>query len=241
MLEARLGRVCLLLSTAAVLACGGASRGTPPPSPRPNRTTAATAPPIAQPCALTPVSRTLDADSGFPTVYVELAAVATSKGNPMPLVGQRPAGFLNTSDLQVLRIGSVMTKVGGSATTAWDEPPTSSPDGANTGCGKQSRFDLTLTLHSVDLNKRQLKLEITIVPAPPLGTPKDAWYVPEHRQMHSTAVVGDQQPIMLGGEAVTHRDTPSILVATPYILLTPEHLNELFQCRLSAMNRSTTK
>jgi hypothetical protein len=242
MLGSRLGGIYLLLSMAVTSACRTGMNTSRAANPSlSHMTTSVTAPPIAQACALTPVSRALDAESGFPAVYVELAAVATAKGNPMPLAGQRPAGFLNTSDLEVLRVGSVMAKVGASATTAWDEAPTTANDASRTGCSKQSRFDLTLTLHSVDLQKRQLKLEITIVPAPPLGTPKDAWYVPEHRQMHTTVIVGDQQPLMLGGEAVSHHDTPSILVATPYIISASEHLNELFQCRLIAMAKAKAK
>jgi len=235
-----LGKCCLLLSTALTHACAGhAGPNAPTSSPNPSRM--ASSPPIAQPCTLTPVARQLDPESGFPAAYVELAAVATTKGSPMPLPGQRPAGFLNTSDLQVLRVGSVMTKVGASATTAWDEAQSASNEGPEASYGKQSRFDLTVTLHQVDLVKRQLKLELTIVPAPPLGTPKDAWYVPDHRQMHTTAIIGDQQPMMLGGDAVAHRDTPSILVATPYIVSSPEHLNELFQCRMSAMSKPRAK
>ncbi len=243
MFGARFGRIYLLLSMAVTSACRSGTNSSHAANPRPSHAAATvTAPPIAQPCALSEVSRPLDAESGFPAVYVELAAVATAKGNPMPLAGQRPAGFLNTSDIEVLRVGSIMAKVGGSATTAWDEAPTAAAhDASGAGCSKQSRFDLTLTLHSIDLQKRQLKLEITIVPAPPLGTPKDAWYVPEHRQMHTTVIVGDQQPLMLGGEALSHHDTPSILMATPYIISVPEHLNELFQCRLTAMAKAKAK
>jgi hypothetical protein len=156
-----------------------------------------------------------------------------------PFVGQRPAGFLNTSDLRVLRVGSVMAKVEIPVTTAWDDQAQRANAGTTTdACAKRDRFDLTLTLHSVDIPKRQLKLEVAIVPAPPLGTPKDAWYVPEHRQLHTTVIVGDQQPIMLGGEAMSQRDTPSILVATPYILSVPEHLNELFQCRMNTATKA---
>jgi hypothetical protein len=72
-----------------------------------------------------------------------------------------------------------------------------------------------------------LRLDIAFAPAPPLGTPKESWSVPEHRQVKTTVVLGNQQLVVLGSPLLGSAK-PSVVVLTPYVVRDDADLRRLF-------------
>ena len=83
-----------------------------------------------------------------------------------------------------------------------------------------------------------LRLEVDLAPAPPLGTPPEAWSIPEHRRVHTTVVVGEQQPVVLGLPPGAGAAGPSLMVVTPYFIREEADLRRLFQCKMRERQRS---
>lgn len=136
---------------------------------------------------------------------------------------------LSEPRLLISRVGHVMTTDGSPSKLAWDEP---SPDGS-AAAPPIARRDLTLTARAGGADGGDIALDIDLAPAPPLGVAEKDWVVPEHRRAHTTAVVRDQQTIVLGGfEPQASPDSRSLLVVTPYVLKGPADVRALFECKL---------
>jgi hypothetical protein len=89
-----------------------------------------------------------------------------------------------------------------------------------------------LTPHLEAAASGSLRLELDLAPAPPLGTPPEAWNIPEHRRVRTTVVVGEQQPVVLGLPRGAGAVGPSLMVVTPYFIREEADLRRLFQCKM---------
>lgn len=136
---------------------------------------------------------------------------------------------INDPRLEMPSVASVMAVNDVPVTIPWDlEGPN-----AKSGCTETYRWDLTLTTHLDRSDPNKLQFEITLVPAPPLGTLPHAWFIPEHRRAHTTIVVANQQTVVLGGFGKRQFDTDqSILVLTPYVIRSDADMRQLFECKV---------
>ncbi len=137
--------------------------------------------------------------------------------------------IINDPRLEIPSVASVMAVSDVPVTIPWDlERPN-----AKRGCPDTYRWDLTLATHLDGSDPNKLQFEITLVPAPPLGTPLNSWFVPEHRRAHTTFAVANQQTIVLGGFGKRRLDTEqSMLVLTPYLIRSDTDLRRLFECKV---------
>lgn len=242
----------VVLSSALVAGCSAKSAGAPAQGPTDR--TAARRPAIAAKCDLPSATKSGGANSAAasenkweaPRVFIEVAFV---KGDFQTVMGPHgtpgkepdsPTPDFSTAladpRLLVSRVGHVMATNGAPSKLAWDTPTES----ASAGCPPTDRRDLTLTAR-VNEDGSAIALEVDLAPAPPLGTAESAWIVPEHRRSHTTAVVRDQQSIVLAGfdkQAPSH--SASILVVTPYLLRGPADLRALFECKLKRRTPTAT-
>lgn len=233
----------------AMLALAIADLGCSTPS-----TSKATAPPrsppawprIGEPCHFdrTP---TPDPSATPQRVFVELATVTGDleavMRKPTLVRGDGPSDpepprfsdLLTDPRLTIPHVSNVLATNDSPTTVSWD---IARADG-NGGAPESERWDLTLTAHMEPTQSQDVRLEITLVPAPPLGTPEGSWSVPEHRRVHTTVTVKDQQTVVLGGFS-KHRQHPdqSVLVVTPYVIRSDADLHSLFECKLKQSRES---
>jgi hypothetical protein len=98
-----------------------------------------------------------------------------------------------------------------------------------------------VTPHLADARSTEVRLDLTLEPSPPLGTPKEAWQIPEHRGAHTTVVMQDQMPIVVGLDPAISRTAQGrgwTLLVTPYVVRRDEDLRRLFECRTANANRA---
>lgn len=210
----------------ALSACSGAKPAVEPAS--------APGPQIAQPCSL-PAS---EPASDVPLrVFVELATLKAppsggllSEGTPQAATpaGSSFAAQLNNAHLTIPSVASVLATNDIATTIPWDPKP----DNGGCACAQKERWDLSLKAHLEPAEPRYVTLELTLAPAPPLGTPAASWHVPAHRTVHTTVTVGDQQPVVLGGFAQHTSNDPVALVLTPTVIRSDSDLRGLFECKL---------
>lgn len=192
----------------------------------------ASRPQIAQRCPELLVPRA--AASAPVKIFVEVAQVVGDIADPL---ARSPASApLNPFDdprLQVPRVAHVIVTNDVASTLAWDTPgPT--PALAN----EPQRWDLRVTPHLDTPDSGPLRLELDLAPAPPLGTPPENWSIPEHRRVHTTVVIGEQQPVVLGLPRGAGAPGPSLMVVTPYFIREEADLRRLFQCKMRERSRA---
>jgi hypothetical protein len=223
-------RLALRLLTPAPLLLVACSQAPAPSSPHASPV-GRKPPPIGVACSMP--ERPLA--SGVPAkVLVEVASV---EGDLSTLAGgaKNAATFseaLNQAlaDLRFgVRVAHVMTTNEAESVIAWDSPLTH----ANAPCNDSQRWDLAITPHIQDQQGRSVRLDIAFAPAPPLGTPKESWSVPEHRQVKTTVVLGNQQLVVLGSP-LPGSAKPSVVVLTPYVLRDDADMRRLFECMQTA-------
>ena len=213
------------LTAAPVLlaACGQA----PASSPSHSMPTKAHPPAIGAPCWMP--ERPLAA--GVPAkVLVEIASV---EGDLSTLAaGAKSSGTFGEAladPRNAVRLAHVMTTNDAQSVIPWDSPLKHT----DTPCRDGQRWDLAITPHIQDQQGRSVRLDIAFTPAPPLGTPKESWSVPEHRQVKTTVVLGNQQLVVLGSP-LPGTAKPSVVVLTPYVVRDDADLRRLFECMQTA-------
>jgi hypothetical protein len=209
----------MLMLSLAGSACHSAE---PASAPIPAQTPALRAP-FAQRCPELFVSRSTD--STITRVFVEIAQLSGNREglavSPPQSVPPRPFD----PKLELQRVASLLVTNDVTSSLAWDAP--APPSAAN---APQS-WDLGVTPHFAS-TASSLQLELDLAPAPPLGTAPENWSIPEHRRVHTTVVLGEQQSIQLRlppGAGATHT---SVMVVTPYFIREDADLRRLFECKL---------
>ncbi len=196
---------------------------------------------IGEPCAFGRAQAPAGSSPEPPRVFVELALVegdlgTTSRqafssgadGTTGPAYASF-AAFLNDPRFRIPTVANVLATNNVSYTIPWVPVRT---DG-KPGCPETDRWNLSLTPHMQPVQPNDLRLEVTLVPAPQRSTPKSSEQVPNHCRSHTTATVKDQQTIVLGGYAAHNSPTEqSMLVATPYIIWNDADLRTLLECKL---------
>lgn len=173
--------------------------------------------------------------AGVPAkVLVEIASIEGDLS--MLAAGAKSAASFGEALGQALADPRFSVRVAWLATTndtqsviAWDSPLTH----ANAPCNESQRWDLAITPHIQDQLGRSLRLDIAFSPAPPLGTPKESWSVPEHRQVKTTVVLGNQQLVVLGSP-LPGNPKPAVVVLTPYVVRDDADQRRLFECMQTA-------
>jgi hypothetical protein len=222
------------LTSAVLVGCGGASTA---PKGSPAATARATdRPRIGVPCQLSSAASSPAATAEPVRVFVEVATVRGDlnevlRGAP-PVPSSTAATFaelLRDPRLEMPRVGHFLVANDASQTIAWDSEKPS----ATGRCDEANRWDLTLTAHADGERPASVRLEVSLAPAPPLGTPPESWQIPEHRRIHTTVVVKDQQTVVLGGvaEPGAPSSSRSILLMTPYVVREQSDLKRLFECK----------
>jgi hypothetical protein len=187
------------------------------------------------PCQLSSATGSSAASAEPVRVFVEVAAVRGDlaqvlRGAPGPTsTGNTFAELLRDPRLEMPRVGHFVVANDAPQTMAWDSEKTSAAGGS----AERDRWDLTLTAHADGERPARVRLEVSLAPAPPLGTPPESWQIPEHRRIHTTVVVADQQTVVLGGvaEPGATSGSRSILLMTPYVLREQSDLKRLFECK----------
>jgi hypothetical protein len=176
--------------------------------------------------------------AGVPArVFVEIASV---EGDLATLTASAPGAasfrevFADPS--LAVRVAHVMTTNEAQSVIAWD----SSQTHGGTPCDEGQRWDLAITPHIQDQQGRVVRLDIAFVPAPPLGTPKESWSVPEHRQMKTTVVLGNQQLVVLSSPPAGNAKPP-LVVLTPYVVRDDTDLRRLFECKMQRARLSARR
>lgn len=220
--------------TSAVLAgCGGASTTSkgPPAATAP----AAARPAIGVPCQLSSARAPSSANAEPVRVFVELATVRGDlaqvlRGAPAPTSNAGTfAELLRDQRLEVPRVQHLLVANDAPETLAWDSEKPS----ASGGCAELDRWDMTVAAHADGESPAGVRLELSLAPAPPLGTPPESWHIPPHRKVHTTVVVKDQQTVVLGGFPVAGAgmSSKSMLLVTPYVLREQSDLKRLLECK----------
>jgi hypothetical protein len=191
----------------------------------------ASRPPIAQRCPELLVPR---ATSTAPVrVFLEVAQLVGDIADPVPSsTAPAPPAPFDDPRFEVPRVAHVIVTSDAASTLAWDTPgPTPTPG------SDPRRWDLRLTAHPETTSLGSLRLELDLAPAPPLGTPPEAWSIPEHRRVHTTVVIGEQQPVVLALPRGAGAVGPSLMVVTPYFIREEADLRRLFECKMRARHR----
>jgi hypothetical protein len=217
-------RVWLLTAGLLFAACHPPQRApaaTPAPPSRPQ---------IARRCPELLVPRVVN--SAAPRFFLEVAQVVGDLGPPSASSAPAPLAPFDDPRLAVPRVAQVILANEVASTLAWDTP---APGPTRTPTHEPQRWDLRLTAHSETTGA--LRLEVDLAPAPPLGTPPEAWSIPEHRRVHTTVVVAEQQPVVLGLPPGAGAAGPSLMVVTPYFIREEADLRRLFQCKMRERQR----
>lgn len=219
-------RVWLFMAGLLFAACH--PRAERAPSAAPAR---ASRPPIAQRCPELLVPRA--ASSAPPRVFLEVAQVIGDVAAPVTSSpAAAPSSPFDDPRLEVPRVAHVIVTNDVASTLAWDTP------GPAPTLGREpQRWDLRLTAHVESSGAGSLRLELDLAPAPPLGTPPEAWSIPEHRRVHTTVVIGEQQPVVLALPHGAGARGPSLMVVTPYFIREDADLRRLFQCKMRERHR----
>jgi hypothetical protein len=174
-------------------------------------------------------------------VFIEIAAVERQMFEQLaksrPAVARSFWDWLDDPRFGARRVGAMLAANEVVTKMPWDD--CRSVSGAS--CEDSERWDLTVTPHLTDARSTEVRMELTIVPKPPLGTPKEAWQIPEHPRAQTTIVVQDQTPIVLGLDPAISRTAQGrawTLLVTPYIVRRDEDLRRLVECRTANANRA---
>jgi hypothetical protein len=169
--------------------------------------------------------------AGVPAkVFVEIASIegdlsTLAAGAKNAASFGEALGQALTDPRLAVRVTWVVATNDAESVIAWDSPLTH----ANAPCNDSQRWDLAITPHIQDQLGRSLRLDVAFAPAPPLGTPKESWSVPEHRQVKTTVVLGNQQLVVLGSP-LPGNPKPSVVVLTPYVIRDDADQRRLFEC-----------
>lgn len=217
------------LFTAALLFTACHPQAERAPSTAPAR---ASRPQIAQRCPELLVSR--PGGSGSPRVFLEVAQLVGDVGDALPTSSTPPPPSpFDDPRLEVPRVAHVLATSDVASMLAWD-----TPDPPPTRTSEPQRWDLRLTPHLETPASGPLRLELDLAPAPPLGTAPEEWSVPEHRRVHTTVVIGEQQPVVLALPRGAGAVGPSLMVVTPYFIREEADLRRLFQCKMREQRRN---
>jgi hypothetical protein len=218
-------RVCLFKVGLLLTACHPQAGQAPSTAPA-----RASRPQIAQRCPELLVPR---AGASAPAkIFVEVAQIVGDLADPVT-GSPAPLSPFDDPRLAVPRVAHVIVTNDVASTLAWDTPgPT--PALAN----EPQRWDLRVTPHLETAGSGPLRLELDLAPAPPLGTPPEAWSIPEHRRVHTTVVIGEQQPVVLALPRGAGAPGPSLMVVTPYFIRDEADLRRLFQCKMRERDRA---
>ncbi|MFC1642399.1 hypothetical protein ACFL5O_06895 [Myxococcota bacterium] len=231
----------LFYGVAIVLAgCAGSPSVTgarPPEQAPPNR------PLIAQRCALSRPDPRTEVGADTPRVLVELAVVVADRAEhpaaplyPLPRnFARQPSGgrspWLDDPRIQIVQIANVELTNHAPATVALDIDHARGSGRHCVPCTTPERWDATLTAHLANAQASKLQLALELAPAPPLGTPKNAWYIPEHRRKRMTVALEDQQTVAAAPVRQPNALRPWLAVLTPYIIRRNEDRRLLFECK----------
>jgi hypothetical protein len=218
-------RICLFTTGVLFAACHPQEARAPSPAPA-----RAPRPQIAQRCPELLVPRAVS--SAPVRVFIEVAQVVGDIAAPVTSVTTPPAPF-DDPRLEVPRVAHVIAESDVASMLAWD-----TPDSPATLANEPRRWDLRLTPHLEAAASGSLRLELDLAPAPPLGTPPEAWSIPEHRRVRTTVVIGEQQSVVLGLPRGAGAVGPSLMVVTPYFIREEADLRRLFQCKMRERRRS---
>ncbi|RYZ04399.1 MAG: hypothetical protein EOO73_24310 [Myxococcales bacterium] len=161
-------------------------------------------------------------------VLLEIARLTGQPDRPLPpLSSPGRSGPFDDPSLVVQSLTHIIVENEVPSTLPWDAPQ-SAPIRAHADAPQ--RWDLRLTARAETAGA--LRLEVDLAPAPPLGTPAEAWSIPEHRRVHTTVVVGEQQPVVLGLPAGAGAPERSLMVVMPYFIREEADLRRLFECKM---------
>jgi hypothetical protein len=180
-------------------------------------------PRVAQRCPELLVARSADATR--PRVFVEIAQLTGELGGPTHSAAPPPASPFDDPRLEVNRVAHVLATNDVKSTLAWDAL-------SKTMMAESTRWDLSVTPHLEGTTPSAVRLELDLAPAPPLGTPPENWIIPEHRRVHTTVMIAEQQPVVLGLPRDVGTGAPSVMVVTPYVIREQADLRRLFECKL---------
>ncbi len=191
-----------------------------PPSPSARSWAPAAQAPNAAPAANSSADRAHAPASSGPS---------NAQTNADPLADARSP--FNDPRVRVLRVLDLVAFDGASRTSAWDLAPPAAAAGAGASCPctQPPRFDFTVTPHLSATGP--IVLDLVWEPAPPLGTAKQDWHVPEHRKTSVTLRLEDQQPVVLGTPPSRPDGVRSVTVLTPYLARSGEELGQIVRCK----------
>ena len=176
-----------------------------------------------------------------PKVFIEVAAVEGRMFEQLakspPAVAQTFSDWLNDPRFGARHLGGMLAANDVVTKMPWGE----CGDVSGASCKDAELWNLAVTPHLADARSTEVRMELTLEPAPPLDTPKEAWQIPEHRGVRTTVVVQDQTPIVLRLNPAIARTAPGrgwLLLVTPYLIRRDEDLRRLFECRMANANRA---
>jgi hypothetical protein len=169
-------------------------------------------------------------------VFIEIAAF---DGNMAERLGKGPAiarsftEWMNDPSSGVRRVGGMLA----TADTATKMPFDIDAAGeSRSDGGVIRRWDLSITPHLGDPRSSEVRMNLDLAPAPPLGTPEGSWSIPEHRRARTTVVLQDQTPVVIGLEPAVlgvEKGRGWTLLMTPYVVRRDDDLRRLFECRMA--------
>jgi hypothetical protein len=156
-----------------------------------------------------------------------LFEIADVEPEPQQL-GRAVAPLHALTEPRVTRMAQLIADDATPATLAWD---IARPALSGSPCPpREERWDLTITPTLGAGKPQAVRLEVVLQPAPPLGQSRESWHVPKHRRVHTTVVVGDQQPVILGMPG----SPDTVLAITPYAIRDDGDLRQIFHCKMQA-------
>jgi hypothetical protein len=190
---------------------------------------------LAQPCPLPLAGDDAGPLSANVRVFIEIAAFDGNMAERLakgPSIARSFAEWMNDPSSGGRRVGGMLA----TADTVTKMPlDVGAPGESRSDGGATRRWDLAITPHLGDPRSSEVRMDLDLAPAPPLGTPEGSWSIHEHRRARTTVVVQDQTPMVIGlAPAVSgiEREHGWTLLITPYVVRRDDDLRRLFECKM---------
>jgi hypothetical protein len=169
-------------------------------------------------------------------VFIEIAAFDGNMAERLakgPAIARSFAEWMNDPSSGVRRVGGMLA----TADTVTKMPLDVGAVGESASDGGDiRRWDLAITPHLGDPRSSEVRMDLDLAPAQPLGTPEGSWSIPDHRRARTTVVLQDQAPVVIGLEPAVsgvEKGRGWTLLMTPYVVRRDDDLRRLFECRMA--------